>query len=117
MKIASRGQGLLLFLSHKAAQHGLSKLPDPYREARRAGRHVSISNFNGKSSVSQIFALAHLTGFARKGSAPLAAARSSTKIQELSELFPLQRAACLAVTGGQRGRDWRSPTHRKGTRP
>jgi len=70
-------------------------LPDPYRSARRAGRHVSIWNFNGKSAVSQIFELAHLAGFARKGSAPLRCSCCSLKHKNPgpSELFPLQRAA------------------------
>ena len=79
----------------------------------------SFLNFKEKSAVSQIFALAHLTGSARKGSAPLRCGCCLLKHKNPgpSELFPCSAPPCLAVTGGQRGRDWRSLTNRKGKRP
>ena len=89
MKIASRGgTAFSLFPFRSPAQHGLSSCPS-HTARRGALQTVFFSNFNGKSAVSQIFALAHLTGFARKGSAPLRCGCCSLKHKNPgpSELF------------------------------
>ena len=49
MKIAGRGgTAFSLFPFRSPTQHGLSKLPDPYRSARRATRHVFFFELQGK---------------------------------------------------------------------
>ena len=120
MKIASRGgTAFSLFPFRSPAQHGLSKLPAP--TARRGARtgFFLFRTSTEKVRSPKFLRLRTSRAIARKGSAPLRCGCCSLKHKNPgpSELFPLQRAACLAVTGGQRGRDWRSLTNRKGKRP
>ena len=121
MKIAGRGgTAFSLFPFRSPTQHGLSKLPDPYRSARRATRHVFFFELQGKKC-----GLPNFCACAPHGLSPARALRrcaavaacSSTKIRVPPNFFPCSAPPCLAVTGGQRGRDWRSLTNRKGKRP
>ena len=90
------------------------RLPNPCHSGRRAPtcpRELQRKKF----WFLPAFALAHLAGFARKGSAPLRCGRCSLKRKNPgpSKIFPLQRAASLVADGGQRGRDWRSLTKKR----
>ena len=56
MKIAGRGgTAFSLFPFRSPAQHGLSMLPDPYRSARRATRHVFFFELQRKKVRSPKF--------------------------------------------------------------
>ena len=121
MKIASRGgTAFSLFPFRSPAQHGLSSLPDPYRSARRATRHVFFFELQGKKC-----GLPNFCACAPHGLSPARALRrcaalllaQAQKSGSLRTFFRCSAPPCLAVTGGQRGRDWRSLTNRKGKRP
>ena len=119
MKIASRGgTAFSLFPFRSPTQHGLWCCPPIPLGATRAQAFFSFELQRKKCGL-QIFLLAHLAGYRPQGlgAAALRLLLAQAQNPGPSELFPLTRAACLAVRGGQRGRDWRSLTNRKGKRP
>ena len=93
MKIASRGgTAFSLFPFRSPTQHGLSMLPDPYRSARRATRHVFFFELQRKKVRSPKFLrLRTSRALARKGSAPLrcGCCLLKHKIQVPPNFFPL----------------------------
>ena len=119
-KIARRGgHGLLSLSVPLACTTRPLSLPAPTAWRGALPDMFSFLNFKEKSAVSKFFCLRTSRAIARKGSAPLRRCCCSLKHKnpDPPNFFPCSAPPCLAVRGGQRGRDWRSLTNRKGKRP